>query len=119
MPASAARRRTMYQTSVRDIARGPSFFVLPVIFPAKWRKFFTLFGVTLPLTPRGFSAFTVDLTTTVSRALKLDPQSAVERELKPPILCLTHRLATSAPPQSHPNPRPSARLSHFIKLLVH
>ncbi len=43
-----------------------------VIFPAKWRKFFTLFGVTfdgfLPLTPRGFSAFTVDLTTTVSRA---------------------------------------------------
>jgi hypothetical protein len=38
------------------------------MFPAKWRKFFTLFGVTLPLTPRGLSAFTVDLTT-VSRAL--------------------------------------------------
>jgi len=33
-----------------------------------------------------------------SRALKLDPQSAVERELKGRLLCLTHRLATSTPP---------------------
>jgi hypothetical protein len=33
-----------------------------------------------------------------SRALKLDPQSGVERELKGPLLRLTHRLATSAPP---------------------
>src|ERR1017187_1855113 len=30
IPASEARRRTMYQTSVRDIAPGPSFFVLPI-----------------------------------------------------------------------------------------
>jgi hypothetical protein len=30
MPASAARRRTMYQTSVRDIAPCPSFLVLPI-----------------------------------------------------------------------------------------
>src|SRR5215831_18336880 len=54
-----------------------------------------------------------------SRALTLDPQSAVERELKGPLLRLTHRLFTSALPRPHLNPRPSKHLLHFIKLIVH
>jgi hypothetical protein len=54
-----------------------------------------------------------------SRALEVDPQRAVERELKGPLLRLTHRLPSSAPPQQHPSPHPSGLLSHFIKLIVH
>ena len=37
-----------------------------------------------------------------SRTLELDPQRAVERELKGLFLRLTHWLTTSAPPPSHP-----------------
>src|ERR1700730_217390 len=51
-------------------------------------------------------------------ALEIDLQRAIEGELKGPILSLTHRLSTSAPLRSHPNPHPSARLAHFIKLVV-
>jgi hypothetical protein len=53
------------------------------------------------------------------RALKLDPQSVVEGELKGLFLRLTRHLATSASPRHHPNSPPPARLTHFIKLLVH
>ena len=35
MPASKVRRRAMYQTSVRDIAPGPSFLVLPMAARAR------------------------------------------------------------------------------------
>jgi hypothetical protein len=54
-----------------------------------------------------------------SRALELDPQGAVERELKGLLLRITHCPPTSTPPQPHPNPHPSGLCSHFINLIVH
>src|SRR5208282_1390900 len=48
----------------------------------------------------------------------LDPQGAVEREVKRPSLSITRRQPL-APPHSHPNPRKSALFSHFIKLAVY
>jgi len=42
-----------------------------------------------------------------------------QRKLKWPILCLTHRRSTSAPPWSRPNPRLSRALQDFTKLVVH
>jgi hypothetical protein len=53
------------------------------------------------------------------RALELDPQRAVERELKGLFLRLTQWLPFSALSQSHPNPHPSGLFSLLIKLVVH
>jgi hypothetical protein len=51
--------------------------------------------------------------------LEVNLQPAIERKLKGPILCLTHRRSTSALPRSRPNPRLSRALQDSTKLVVH